>query len=152
MFICRNPDVRKIEKRLVPDGSPYKDDAKIPVFSWSSHPFSAEEIVTIILGKCDSEVICTSPPINVSHNVTFLVDARKLSKPNDLKCDDMGAWRNNDVRKERVFVKFDCHNDTATVDLSAHSDDHNLYTLKRNYHKNKSIEDVKKIIAILEGK
>ena len=109
------------------------------MFSWSSQPFSAEKIVTIILGKYDSEVLCTSPPINVSHNVTFLVDARKLSKPNDLKCDDMGAWRNNDVRKERVFVKFDCHNDTATVDL------------KRSYHKNKSIEDVKKIIVILEG-
>ena len=144
LFICRNADVREIEKRLVPDGSPYKDDAKLPVFSWSSQPFSAEEIVTIIY--------CTSPPINVSHNVTFLVDTRKLCQPNDLKCVDMGAWRNNGVRKKRVFVKFDCHNDTATVDLSADSKDYNLYALKRSYHKNKSSEDVKKIIAIIEGK
>ena len=107
--------------------------------------------MTIILGKYDSEVLCTSPPINVSYNVTFLVDTRKLRKPNDLKCDNMGTWRNNGVRKKRVFVKFDCHNNTATVDLSADSDDHNLYTLKRSYHKNKLSEDVKKIIAVLEG-
>ena len=64
----------------------------------------------------------------------------------------MGAWQNNGVGKKRVFVKFDCHNDTATVDLSADRVDHNLYTLKRSYHKNKSSEDVTKIIAILEGK
>ena len=151
LFICRNADVREIEKRLVPDGSPYKDDAKIPVFSWSSQPFSAEEIVTIILGKYDNEVLCTSPPINVSH-VTFLVNTGKLRQPNNLKCDDMGAWPNNGARKKIVFVKFDCPNDTATMDLSADSEDHNLYTLKRSYHKNKSSEDVKKIIAIIEGK
>ena len=151
LFICRNADVREIEKRLVPDGSPYKDDAKIPVFSWSSQPFSAEEIVTIILGKYDNEVLCTSPPINVSH-VTFLVNTGKLRQSNNLKCDDMGAWPNNGARKKIVFVKFDCPNDTATMDFSADSEDHNLYTLKRSYHKNKSSEDVKKIIAIIEGK
>ena len=64
----------------------------------------------------------------------------------------MGAWRNNGAREESLFVKFDCHNDTATVDLSADSESHNLYTLKRSYHENKSSEDVKKIIAILEDK
>ena len=64
----------------------------------------------------------------------------------------MGAWRNNDVRKKTLLVKFDCHYCTATVDLSADSENHNLYTLKRTYHENKSSEDVKKIIAILENK
>ena len=122
------------------------------MFSWSSQPFSAEEIVTIILRKYDNEVLCTSAPINVSHNVTFLVDSRKLRKPNDLKFDNMGAWQNNGVRKKTLFVKFYCYNDTATVDLSADSGGHNLYTLKRSHHENKSSEDVKKIIAILEGK
>ena len=126
LFTCRNP-VRKIEKRLVPDVSPYKDDKKIAVFSWSSQTLFAKEIVTIILGKYDNEVLCTWPPINVSHNVIFLVDTRKLCKPNHLKCDDIGAWGNNGVRKKRVFVKFDYHNDTATVDLSTDPEDHHLY-------------------------
>ena len=75
-------------KNVVPDFSPYKDDAKMPVLSWSSQRFSDEEIVTIILGKDDNKVLCTPPTINVSHNVTFLVNTRKLRKPNDLKCDD----------------------------------------------------------------
>ena len=102
MFVYRNPDVRETEKRLVPNGSPYKDDAKIPVFSWSSQPFSAEEIVTIILGKYDNEVLCTSSQINVSHNVTVLGDKRKLRKPNDLKCDNMRVLRNNGVKKKTL--------------------------------------------------
>ena len=147
MFINRNHDAREIQKRLVPDSSPYKDGAKMPVSSWPSQPFSTEEI----LRKYDNEVLCTSPPINVLHSVTFL-DTRKLRKPNDLKYDDMGAWRNNGVRKKTIFVKFDCHNDTATVNLSADSECHNLNTLERSYHENKSSEDAKKIIAILEGK
>ena len=72
-------------------------------------------------------------------------------KSNDLECDDIGDRRNNGVRKKILFVKFDCRNDTATVDPSADSKGHNLYTLKRSYHKNKSSKDVKKIIAILKG-
>ena len=64
----------------------------------------------------------------------------------------MRAQQNNGVRKKTRFVKFDSHNDTSTVDLSADSEGPNLYTLKRSYHKNKSNEDIKKIIAILEGK
>ena len=83
MFIYRNPDARETEKRLVPDHSPYKGDAKISLFSWSNQRFSNEEIVTIILGKYGNEVLCTSPTIDVLHNVAFLVNTGKLRKPND---------------------------------------------------------------------
>ena len=87
MFIYRNSDARETEKRLVPDHSPYKDDAKISLFSWSNQRFSDEEIVTIILGKYDNEVLFTPPTIDVPHNVAFIVNTGKLCKPNDLKCD-----------------------------------------------------------------
>ena len=56
------------------------------------------------------------------------------------------AWQNNRVRKETLFIKFDCHIDTATVDLSAGSEGHNPYTLKRSYPKNKSSGDAKKFL------
>ena len=62
---------------------------KSSLFSWSNQRFSDEEIVTIILGKYENEVLCTPPTINVSHNVAFLVNTGKLRKPNDLKCDDI---------------------------------------------------------------
>ena len=122
------------------------------MFSWTSQRFSAKEIVTIILGRYDNEVLFTSAPINVSYNVTFLLDTRKLCKPNDHRCHDMGAWWNIGVRKKALFVKFDRRNDIATVDLSADSERHNLHPLERSYHKNKSSEDVKKTILKLEGK
>ena len=54
--------------------------------------------------------------------------------------------------KKHFFSNFDCHKDIAIVDLSADSEDRNLYTFKMSYHKNKSSEDVKKIVAILESK
>ena len=60
--------------------------------------------------------------------------------------------RYGSLAKQWCWEKRVCHNDTATVDLSADWVDYNLYTLKRSYHKNKSSEDVTKIIAILEGK
>ena len=85
MFIYRNHDARETEKRLVPDDSQYKDVPKIPLFSWSSQRFSDDEIVPIILEKYDNKVLCTPPAINVSHNVTFLVNTRKLREPNDLR-------------------------------------------------------------------
>ena len=84
MFIYRNPDARETEKRLLPDHFPRKDDAKIPLFSPSSQWFSDGEIMTIILGKYDNEVLCTPPTINVLHNVEFLVNTGKLRKANDL--------------------------------------------------------------------
>ena len=39
--------------------------------------------------------MCVSQPVNVSHNMSFLVDARSLQHKEDLKCDDMGAWKHN---------------------------------------------------------
>ena len=75
-----------------------------------------------------------------------------MPKPNDLKCDNMGALQSNGVRKKTLFLNFDCHKNTATVDLSADSEGHNMYTFKMSYYKNKLSEDVKKIIAILESK
>ena len=75
-----------------------------------------------------------------------------MRKPNDPKRDHMGAWQNNRARKKTLFVKFDCHNGTAIVDLSADSEDHNLHPLKRSYHRNRSSEDVKSLLPKLEGK
>ena len=60
----------------------------MPVFSWSSRRFSADAIVAMVLGEYDNEVLRTLLLINVSNNVTFLEDTRKLRKSNDLKCDD----------------------------------------------------------------
>ena len=54
--------------------------------------------------------------------------------------------------EKKHFFKFWLPYDTATVDLSAGSEDDSLYTFKRSCHKKKSSEDVKKIISILEGK
>ena len=101
MFIYRNPDARETEKRLVPDHSPYKDDAKISLFSWSNQRFSDEEILTIILEKYDTEVLCTPPTTNVSHNVAFLANTGKLRKPNGLKCDDII----NSLAKQSCYEK-----------------------------------------------
>ena len=39
-------------------------------------------------------VMCLSPPINVSNNVSFLVDTSSLDHGDNIKCDDMGAWDN----------------------------------------------------------
>ena len=38
-------------------------------------------------------------PINIAHNVTFLVNNDSLKNPEALKCDDMGSWEHKGTPK-----------------------------------------------------
>lgn len=70
----------------------YKDDALTPVYEWKNAAYSFEELIKILLEEHSKEHLCVAPPINVAHNVAFLIENAKMKKLDDLKCDDMGAW------------------------------------------------------------
>ena len=48
--------------------------------------------------------MCKTTPRAIQHNVTFLVDRKHLKHEDDIKSDDMGAWRNNGVHKYRFAM------------------------------------------------
>ena len=46
----------------------------------------------LICGDVSKEKICCMQPVNVSSNVSFVVNIEALDNPNDLKADDVGVW------------------------------------------------------------
>ena len=66
-----------------------------PVFSWRNTAYAAEEMVRVLMEKYDVENLCISQPLNVSNNVSFLLDVSYFEHLDELKCDDIGSWKHN---------------------------------------------------------
>lgn len=144
-----------LDEIFKPAGEPYKDGALTPVFAWNKTAYTGEQLVMILLGTYEAEETCISQPINVSHNVSFLVDTRSFLHTDDLKCDDMGAWKHNGSPKCNFRVVKDSkginkiftlgrNHDKSTQQLRA--DD---YELRRTYYRNSSGPAVSKIVCKL---
>ena len=133
---------------LSPDGTLYKGDIYLPVFSWKAQPYQWDEIVKILLGSYEEEYLCKSQPIDVSNNVTFLISNSSFKNVKDIVCDDMGAWKHNgSPLKYFVVDKSSGNNDlkpSATKDPGC-------YILKRIYYQNISSPDLRKIVATISG-
>ena len=115
------------------------------MFDWQPMDKTPAEILKILLKPTADIRTCKAPPNNISHNVCFLLDTSYLESQNDWKCDDMGAWTNNGVKRIQLALRTD--GDIVPVDSPFEG-----YTLKRVYYKNKSSPDLKKVVSSLQGK
>jgi hypothetical protein len=79
----------------------------IPVFEWKKTAYNSPELVSILLGTYESEQMYILQPINVLHNVSFLVDTRTLKHKDDRKCDDTGSWKHNGTPKCWFYMEKD---------------------------------------------
>ena len=85
--------------------------------------------------------MCVAPPINIAHNVTFLVDNASLKSPEDLKCDDMGAWDHTGTPKKEVAVTYTKDGTVDNVTDKCPNDvikDKKNVVVKRVYYVNKT--------------
>ncbi|XP_044165226.1 uncharacterized protein LOC122949156 [Acropora millepora] len=75
----------------------YSGNKALPLFSSKPEVMNPERAVSTLLQKDlpSSPRICTIQPIEVYHHATFLVDLEALPSTQDIKCDDVGNWRNN---------------------------------------------------------
>ena len=56
--------------------------------------YSQEKIVDILCDPMlDENLICSSNPVSVENCVAFVIDVSKLKDPNDVRADDLGAWK-----------------------------------------------------------
>lgn len=96
--------------------------------------------------------MCLSTPERGPQRL-LLIDVTKLKHNDDLKCDDMGAWKHNGSPKRFYQVKMKNDGIQQVIPLGRErpqpSDD--IYTLKRMYYKNGSDNDVRKITSELHG-
>ena len=66
------------------DGSFYKDDALLPVYSYTPETFDLEDVVRILLLNYSPDCLCFSQPVNLAHNVSFLVDTSNLKHQDNI--------------------------------------------------------------------
>ena len=70
----------------------YDHNSQLPIFGHPNKGYNCEQIVHILLDPSISkELICSTNPIYVHHNVSFIVDLSKLKNPNDVHADDFGS-------------------------------------------------------------
>ena len=81
----------------------------------------------------DRSKICTAQPLRVQHNCAFIVDLSKLKDTGDVKCDDLGSWKNNSVKKFGFYIEdLDGYNLARSGDGNKESKDPE-YALRREY-------------------
>lgn len=139
---------------MQPTGIPYKGDASVPVFSWIKTAYSGQNLVKLLLKSYDPEYMCVSQPVNVENNVSFLVDCSKLHNQDDIKCDDMGAWKHKGSPKRFFHVERSSDNDILSIvqlKENFHPQDKGVYMLRRSYSENASDSSVRKLVATLTG-
>lgn len=139
---------------MQPDGTAYKGDVTTPVFSWSRTAYSGETLVKLILNSYEPESLCVSQPVNVENNVSFMVDCSKLHNRNDIKCDDMGAWKHKGSPKRFFLVERNNSNEILSVvplDEKCDKQKEDVYLLRRSYSENASDSTVRKIVATVTG-
>lgn len=108
-----------------------------------------EKLVKAIIEKHPNTVVCCDQPINVKSNVTFLVDLSKLPHRNDVKCDDLGAWKHTGSPSSFCTVSKD-----GKVIFQSKKPKHvkeDMHKLKRVYYVHSTSPDLKKKIAYLYG-
>ena len=94
------------------------------------------ETVELLL-NCEHYVerskICTAQPLRVQHNCTFIVDLSSLKDTGDVKCDDLGSWKNNSYKKFGFYIEdVDGYNLPKSVTAGKDSKDPE-YALRREY-------------------
>ena len=96
----------------------------------------------------EPECLCTSQPLMISNNVTFLISNANFKNVRDIVCDEMGAWKHNGSPLKR----FDVDKCTRSLKIMLIKvNDPNSYILKRIYYENKSSPDLRKIVSTVIG-
>ncbi len=125
-----------------------------PVFSWRKETYPWKEVVEILSGDYEDHIVCVQPPVNVAHNVTFLVHNEKLKHVDDIKSDDMGVWRCNGAPK--LLFEILNHNQgyeyLRKIERSSDDSADSIYScLKRVFYVNALSKDCRKVIYTLQG-
>ena len=72
----------------------YNNEPELPVYCWGlSNGLATDDVVAILLKEqIYLTKIATRVTTCISKNTAFIVDSTKLSKGEDIRCDDIGAW------------------------------------------------------------
>ena len=78
-----------------------------------------------------------------------MVKLDRLPHQEDVKCDNLGSWRNNGTKNRTYEMNEDGY--PELLDEEEAREATNTYTLRRMYYKNKAAPDLKKYVMSLKG-
>ena len=127
----------------------YHGNTRLPVYGHPRRGYSCEELVHILLDPIfKDQLLSTTHPVSVEHNVSFVIDISCLSNPNDVRADDLGSWKCTGSRCITFMVKFGpttCH-----IVSSASGSDGQKAQIRRQYHVHGTDSDLHRMIAFVE--
>ena len=129
--------------------------SKWPTLPIGFNTESASSLVSLLLEhKTQSRHICQSVPKNVTYNGTFVINTSHLRNLEDIKCDDMGSWINNGVRK--LYLNVVNHESAKKIKVEiikrgGKQPSRRHWCLTRTYFVYKESADFKKMIVSLQG-
>ena len=127
----------------------YHDNKQLPVYIRQSTRLDTLEMADILLDPNMMEGrICSIPPVNIEHNVIFVVDLSKLKNIRDIFCDDMGSWKYNGIFK--TWIQSD-DNGLVHCGKKKPSDVGVYYFITKKYFVHKTSQDLKKIVMMIAG-
>ena len=127
-------------------------------FQYSANPqqreyYSIETLTKLILDT-DSSVakgkheVCSTQPVQVCHNASFLVDLHSLSDAMDIRADENGVWD----RKGSPVTYVSIHRNGSTTTVYKRSSHSHHYKVTRVYYRHSSSPDFTRIITTVNGK
>lgn len=94
----------------------YNGDNTLPIYQRNqpkSH-YSLESLVRILLiDSLPTDMICTKQPIQVSNNVSFVVDLNMLDDPIDIRADENGVWKRKG--SPVAYISLHSHNGKTNI-------------------------------------
>ena len=114
--------------------------------------YSATDIAKILLNPKlpGSKQICTTVPVSIERNVSFIVDTTKLEDTADILSDDMGAWKHNGV--DTGYFNVSMNSNGISVEKIEEPTSDQTYTVKRVYRVHGTNRSLKKLTAYILGK
>ena len=121
----------------------------------STRRMTAEELITVLLNPPNPYKVCSTQPLSVQQNATFLVNCNRLQSYKDLSADDNGAWE--PTGKPCVWFKiiFDKDSSVSKVYKLDHKppvQSSEVYALYRYYSRHSSSADFRRMIATVNSK
>ncbi len=92
-------EVKDGEEELEEHMQLYHGNLSLPVYTKNKQVLSPEDVTCLLMDVDDQSKVCKVPPTGIANNVTFLVDLQRLKSESNIKCNDMGNWRNNSNKK-----------------------------------------------------
>ena len=121
----------------------------MPIHSRMPSGYPVGDIVTFLLSESNEFKRCTTQPLGVAENATFLLDLDYVNYQ-DLKADDLGVWVPTGTKK--VFFRFSSSGILKfTNKKSGNAVKSSYYTLTRRYYVHKSYDKYHRQIADIEG-